>query len=288
MKKSILLFLLLFLSIGVLYPRQIRLLTIGNSFSDDAVEHYLHGLVAADGDTIVIGNMYIGGCSLEKHNTNARSDAAAYSYRKIVEGVKNVTPNYKLSDAFADEEWDFISFQQMSALSGRSETFFPYIPFLMEYARQHTPNKDVLFLLHATWAYAGDSTHDGFANYGKDQLTMYHAIVDATRRVAHQAGIDIIIPAGTAIQNGRTSPLGDSFCRDGYHLELTYGRYTASCAWYEMLFGKSVVGNSFLPEAITPCQALIAQLSAHYAVRKPFEITPVVVCDSPAIVASAY
>ncbi|NMB06541.1 MAG: DUF4886 domain-containing protein, partial [Bacteroidales bacterium] len=59
MKRMTLLLLLIFFAAGILYPREIRLLTIGNSFSEDAVEHYLHGLVAAEGDTIVIGNMYI-------------------------------------------------------------------------------------------------------------------------------------------------------------------------------------------------------------------------------------
>lgn len=287
MKRTTLLIATLFLAVGLLYPREIRLLTIGNSFSDDAVEHYLHGLVAAEGDTIVIGNMYIGGCSLETHSNNALNDAPAYSYRKIVDGVKSVEANYKLSDALADEEWDYISFQQVSSLSGRFETFFPYLSFLMDYAREHAGREDLTFILHATWAYAGDSKHSGFANYDNDQLTMYNAMVDATSRVAKTAGIDIIVPAGTAIQNGRTSSLGDTFCRDGYHLELNYGRYTASCAWYEVLFGKSVVGNSYLPETITPGQALIAQLSAHFAVRKPFEVSSVIVCDTPERVADA-
>jgi hypothetical protein len=280
MKKTTLLFLTFFLTAGLLYPRQIRLLTIGNSFSDDAVEHFLYGLAAAEGDTIVIGNMYIGGCSLETHYANALNDAPAYSYRKIVGGRKHIIPNYKLSEALVDEEWDYISFQQVSSLSGKYETYFPYITFLKKYAEDHLLNRNARFILHVTWAYAGDSTHEGFANYNRDQLTMYHAIIDATKRVAETTGIAVMIPAGTAIQNGRTSPLGDSFCRDGFHLQLTYGRYTASCTWYEILFGKSVVGNSYLPQEITPCQALIAQLSAHYAVRNPFEITPVVLCEA--------
>ena len=37
------------------------------------------------------------------------------------------------------------------------------------------------------------------------------------------------------IQNGRSTALGDTFNRDGYHLELTYGRYTAACTWFETL-----------------------------------------------------
>lgn len=46
-----------------------------------------------------------------------------------------------------------------------------------------------------------------------------------------------------AIQNARTSYMGDTFNRDGYHLEVNYVRYTAACTWYEAIRGKSVAGN---------------------------------------------
>ena len=42
----------------------LRILAIGNSFSQDAVEQYLYELLKAEGIEAIIGNMYIGGCSL--------------------------------------------------------------------------------------------------------------------------------------------------------------------------------------------------------------------------------
>ncbi|NLX80785.1 MAG: DUF4886 domain-containing protein, partial [Proteiniphilum sp.] len=45
------------ISLSSIYAKQIKLLSIGNSFSYDAIEHYLSGLVEANGDTIIIGNM---------------------------------------------------------------------------------------------------------------------------------------------------------------------------------------------------------------------------------------
>lgn len=268
---------LFYISATPIYGKQIKLLAIGNSFSDDAIEHYLPGLVEADGDTIIIGNMYIGGCSLERHYNNSINNSPDYSYRKIVDGVKSTTPNYRLVDAIVDEKWDYISFQQASALSGLYNSYFPYLNHLIDFAKQHSTNPDMKIVLHATWAYAQNATHTGFASYGNDQKTMFNAIIDATSRVAEEAGIDIIIPAGTAIQNGRTSSLGDTFCRDGYHLDLNYGRYTASCTWYEKLFQKSVVGNSYAPYTITPFQVKVAQLAAHHAVKIPKEVTSIAV-----------
>lgn len=104
---------------------------------------------------------------------------------------------------------------------------------------------------------------------------MYESIVNAVKQADNEIDFDIIIPCGTAIQNGRTSSLGDTFNRDGYHLQLTYGRYTAACTWFEAVFGESVVGNSYAPEGVTPLQKQIAQEAAHAAVINPFEITKI-------------
>lgn len=52
---------------------------------------------------------------------------------------------------------------------------------------------------------------------------MYNSIIRAVLATYKDADIDFVIPSGSAIQNGRTSSLGDSFNRDGIHLELTYG-----------------------------------------------------------------
>jgi hypothetical protein len=253
----------------------VRILAIGNSFSQDAVEQYLWNLADAEGYEVVIGNMYIGGCSLETHLKNARNDAGAYDYRKIVEGVRTETKEVKLSEAIADEPWDYISLQQASPLSGIYSTFEASLPGLVEYVESLATNDGMQLVMHQTWAYAADSDHAGFANYGNDQMAMYEAIVEAYAAGAELCGIDILVPAGTAIQNGRTSPLGDTFCRDGYHLQLDYGRYTAACAWFETIFGGSVVGNVYVPENVTAHAASLAQRAAHAAVRSPGKITPI-------------
>lgn len=288
MNRSILLFLAFYISVTSIYAKQIKLLAIGNSFSDDAIEHYLPGLAEANGDTIIIGNMYIGGCSLEKHYNNSVNNSPDYSYRKIVGGIKTTTPNYRLIDAISDEKWDYVSFQQASPLSGLYESYFPYLDRLIDFVREHSTNPDVKMVLHTTWAYAQNSTHTGFSGYGNNQTTMFNAIIDATNRVAQQTGIDVIIPAGTAIQNGRTSSLGDTFCRDGYHLDLNYGRYTASCTWYEKLFQKPVVGNSYAPYTITPFQIKVAQLAAHHAVKTPEKVTHIEVNENSWLTITPY
>ena len=128
-------------------------------------------------------------------------------------------------------------------------------------------------MIHQTWAYAENSTHKRFADYGKDQMKMYKDVVDCVSRVARLNGIDLVIPCGTAIQNGRTSSLGDTFCRDGFHLQRTYGRYTAACTWFEKIFNRDVVENPYFPDTISEKEKRIARYAAHYAVKAPEVIT---------------
>ena len=78
----------------------LRILAIGNSFSEDALESYLYELAKAEHKQIIIGNMYIGGASMELHVANAKADKAAYSYRKIgLDGIKVITKNFSIAQA---------------------------------------------------------------------------------------------------------------------------------------------------------------------------------------------
>ena len=258
----------------------IKILAIGNSFSQDAVEQYLYELFDAEGIKAVIGNLYIGGCSLEKHWSNASSGAAQYAYRKVEDGNKKETANVTMEYGILDEDWDYISLQQVSGKSGLYETYNPYLPNLIKYVEGLATNTEMKLMLHQTWAYASNSTHADFPNYGNDQIVMYEAIVSAVDRAAVDNGIEIVIPSGTAIQNGRNSYLGDSFNRDGYHLETTYGRYTAACTWFEKISGLDVRENPYSPNLDAQLKKLV-QSAAHRAVQNPSVADPMTDFQAP-------
>ena len=71
----------------------VRILAVGNSFSEDAIDQYFHELCEAAGKRVIIGNLYIGGCSLERHLLNARTDSAAYRFRRIGHDGVTITAN---------------------------------------------------------------------------------------------------------------------------------------------------------------------------------------------------
>lgn len=278
-KKLILICFLFFVWFANIFSREIKVLAIGNSFSEDAVETYLYDIGIAEGVTFIIGNLVIAGASLETHEDNAKNNAPVYSYRKIVNGYKTVKKEVTMETAIRDEAWDYISLQQTSKYAGMYDTFSPYLTNLINYLKNNATNSDVQFLWHMTWAYAENSTHSGFVNYyDKNQLRMYDAILNASDIVETKFKIFRIIPVGTAIQNARTSSLGDSLCRDGFHLNETYGRFTAACTWYELLTGNCVVGSSYKPNTISPFEAFISRMSAHFAVIFPNKIISLSYC----------
>ena len=276
MRKLFLLIALAFaIGIQTTMARTIKILAIGNSFSEDAIEQYLHELADADGIETIIGNLFIGGCSLERHMQCVNGNLPDYRYRKIgVDGVTKETPKCDIARAIADEEWDYVSVQQASHFSGDYTTYQPYLSQLVAYVKAHT-KKDVKIVFHQTWAYAQNSDHGGFKRYGNSQKQMYDAINGALKQVIKDIYPDVIVPSGTAIQNARTSSIGDNMNRDGYHLNLLYGRYTAACTWFQAIFKRSVVGNSYAPEGVTAEQKTIAQKAASAAVKHKFKVTQI-------------
>ncbi len=262
-----------FSEVSVKGDRVIKILAIGNSFSDDAIEHYLHDLAVADGHNVLISNMYIGGSSLEDHWNHALEDSAAYNLRVISpNGNHDAFNDVTLEEAISGENWDYISFQEVSQLSGIIDGYKEYLPKLLEYTRPLTSNPELKFVLHQTWAYASDSDHSGFVNYDRDQMKMYKAIVDVVWKAKELYDIDIVVPAGTAIQNGRTSYVGDKFTRDGYHLSLNMGRFTASATWFEAIFGR-LSNNIFIPKNFSEYDVELVKDAAIKAVRMPEEVT---------------
>lgn len=268
-----------------------RVLAIGNSFSEDAVEQYLWELGQEAGIDFVIGNAYRGGWSLMAHWKDASTRAADTEFRKVENGQRTNLGKHSIRDIVTAEPWDVITFQQVSQESGLPDSYEPGLSLMIGYVRALALVDSVRLGFHQTWAYAQDSDHRGFANYDKNQFLMYSSITTAVEEAMHehQGDLSFYIPSGTAIQNARTTSLIDDqpderivnreLTRDGFHLNYTIGRYIVACTWFEVLTGKSVVGFKTRPKALTPKQASIAQQAAHAAVLVPMAVTPIVVDD---------
>jgi len=216
----------------------IKLLSIGNSFSQDA-QRWLYDICKEGGVDVLCVNLYIGGCSLETHWTNIDSEEPkAYVYQINGYPDRKVT----LKQGLAAEDWDIITFQQASTYSGVWESYLPYLDYLADMVREYCPKAK--FYTHQTWAYEQGFERESYElYYGCDQQVMYRKLKACYTEMAERIGAELI-PTGDAIQYLRENvPLFDyknggmSLNRDGYHLSWMYGRYAAGLVWFKTLFG---------------------------------------------------
>ena len=220
-----------------------RILAIGNSFSEDAMR-YMRDILVKNGvviRNIDIVNAYIGGQTLAGHATNAQSNWALYTRESFgtkgdITSINSVT----LKAIIASNDWDYITLQQASGDSGKPATYKDTeIESLLDYIKEHSTNPNVKIGWHMTWAYAGTYDNSAFDGYGRNQTTMYNAIVQTVQdKIVPNDGFDFIIPSGTAIQNARTV-YGDTLNSDGTHLNDT-GRFIAGAMWLKKIYGMNV------------------------------------------------
>lgn len=239
----------------------LKVLAIGNSFSEDAVEKYLYQLAAEQGDTLLIGDAVIGGCSIDRHLSNLKSEKRDYRYRRIEGGELVEHQGLSLPRIIQDEDWDIITLQQVSYQAGDPNSFGNLAELKKQVLKLAT-NPNVEIVWHMTWSYPRASKNQGFAPYNFDQQAMYDSIVVAMNRVLPEVGIERYIPTGTALQKAREE-LGDIFNRDGLHLKKTIGRYLAGCVWCEFLTGKDITLNPWWPEDISGYDMRIIKRAVH-------------------------
>lgn len=218
----------------------IKVLSIGNSFSEDA-QYYLHDISMHGKKEIYCVNLYIGGCSLATHCTNIKENKKAYRYE--VNG-KRTTRYRSIEEVLLEEKWDYITLQQVSFLSGKEESYIPYFDELVNFVKERS---DANLIIHETWAYEVDEK----LSYERRE-TMYNNLRKTYKKFADEYNMDII-PVGDVIQSLRATEEFDyskgqpSLTRDGQHLAMDYGRYAAALTWFKILTGKSVKKNGFLP-----------------------------------------
>jgi len=222
-----------------------KILSIGNSFSEDA-HRWLHKLAKDNGVELETVNLFIGGCGLETHWNNLKENRADYDFQPNGNiGERKIS----IAEALDLEKWDIITIQQVSQLSGVYESYEPYLSSVISIVRKVQPNAKVY--IHQTWAYETDSNHGGFVNYNNNQAEMYRAIEQASEKAAKSINAKLL-PSGKIIQILRdTVPEFDyknkglSLCRDGFHLSLDYGRFTAAATWLKTITGKEIKTSNF-------------------------------------------
>lgn len=225
-----------------------KILNIGNSFSYDA-SVYLYDIAKSAGVDITTLNLYIGGCSFERHAKNVNENIA--DYQPQYNGKFYPEHRCTIEDGLLFDDWDYVSIQQVSGLSGIYESYYPYVNTVVDKIRALRPNAKIL--MHETWAYEKGAPHGDFPRYECSQEKMHAALHDTYYKVAKEVGCVDVIPSGDVIMALRqldefnVEKGGESLARDGFHLSLHHGRYAAAATWFQKLGLGDIEANTFVP-----------------------------------------
>ncbi len=218
---------------SVLVMSMIKILAIGNSFSQDAT-----AMLEVINPNIFVRNLYIGGCSLEMHARNIVTDEKVYEYQE--NGEPCVRGFVSIKDALQMGTWDYITVQQVSHLSGDKDSYYPYLIELIKYVEQYSTAK---ILLHKTWAYEKDSSHPEFYRYDNDSEKMHRAIAQTVAEISQTENLPVI-DVGELIYRLKQYDFfnvdkgGVSLYRDKFHMNFGYGRLAAALVWSKFFGGE--------------------------------------------------
>ena len=266
--------------------KTLKILAITSSFGLNTTQ-LLYDVAMAEGATeVIVGRLYISGCTLEMHVGNSKTNANAYRYTKIssADGVWKTMENVSLAQGLNDEAWDIIFTQQGAAQAGQPNTYGNYVEELMAYIKATKKTPTVGYVWNMLWAYQQDTDQSVYHTvFGGDQMYMYQENLRAAKeKIVPLNMFDRLIPSGTAIQNARTSYFGDTLTKDTYHLN-NLGRVIAGYTLWSILTGKEItevnIGpvNSYdLPIAVelTDEDRLVVMEAVNNAVKNPWEVTP--------------
>ena len=290
-----LVFLLLSLSALAGEPKTVLLLTIGNSFSANATR-YLKDLSKAGGHTLIHNSLVIGGSSFQVHADKTKAEGKARLYTNGKDLVANLTA----------DQWDYVTIQQASIKSHDFGTYQPHAGFLRDLIVTHAPQAKLLIHQTWAYRVDDPrfAIKEPKPGEPKTQQEMYRGLTAAYDRLASEFEAKII-PVGDAFfqadidANWGFKPDSKPFdaktakqpdlplqthslhvgwawkkskdgkktilSMDGHHANLA-GEYLGACVWYEVLFGESPVGLSFIPKGLEAEHAAFLQKTAHQAV----------------------
>ncbi|MEI6035198.1 MAG: DUF4886 domain-containing protein [Verrucomicrobiae bacterium] len=278
-----------------------KLLTIGNSFADNATE-FLSDMFAADGsEALTLGKANLGGTFVQKHwNLHLQSERFPHlkPYQFLLTGCE--PRDSSLSKAISAEPWDYVTLQQSSDLSIDPATFFPWIGLLHGLVRELAPQAEIL--IHQTWSYREDSGI--YRENGLSSARMFELLAGNYREAGARLGCRVI-PCGLAFQKARerspyeldpsydfsapepltlpiqTNTLQQGYCWDTgntasgnpeFRLDCRHcnvrGIYLANAVWFEFLTGRTLAGNTFLPPELDPADRDLLRQCASDAVAE--------------------
>jgi len=252
----------------------LRILAIGNGWTDNVCEADMYGFFEAGGQPVIIGYVTKLKVDFKKQYESVKAGAADFTYHKIVGGQNSALQGVTIESALRDEPWDVVTFQQQSAKAAKPETIDPWLGKMLKFVRKRTP-KDVRLMYFQTWPYARQSTAH-WMYFGHNNKDMYPGIAATSKQFVEKYKLEVI-PVGTAIQSLRSSFNMEGDITHLDRLNCTIGCYTAAATWFEAITGRDARDVEYSPYTMPNfVRRDMAKKCAHFANVQPFEMTSMV------------
>ncbi len=252
---------------------EIKILSISNSYGKNALWE-LYDICKMEGvKNIDIAVMYIAGCSLDKHWENIQNNKAEYEVFRNNNGSWTSTKNCTIDSLLAEGDWDIISTQNSSGLSGK-EDGFNNLNNVADYIKNKCPNSKLVW--HNIWGYQSGSEWLKPNTYNGDENFMFNSIMNCTNNIVIPSNkFYSVVPVGTAVMNARTSNLKNIVhLDDGSHLSEDFGYYIAALTWYCHITGASPYDTAFAASSkISTDKMNVVIESVKNAIENPNKVT---------------
>lgn len=258
-----------------------RILTIGNSYTEDIAVNHLWRVAQKMGvEEFKIGNLMYPGRNMEAIYNHIKNNGEDYIYREITSGGRAVTKgkaghSNNIDVGLLADDWDVITIQPWfpdatNGLNGMNdgEETAEWLNEVVKYIKSKCPDAKLAFNL--IWSQNCKlSGIDRTSNVDNNNLktnnrpnfgnTMYNynqIIEQVKTHVLDKGDFDYILPTGTAIENARTSflsgmrgsvnqpyqPIIAGLQRDGTHLN-DIGMYIGAMTWVKTLMPNLSIDN---------------------------------------------
>lgn len=186
---------------------QLRILAIGNSYSQDALAYvpFILQNIGVDVD-IQIGILMQSSSTIANHVENFENSAAVYTYYHYDGGTSwSMKPLKSIRWALTHYQWDVIITHRSSRTQNEWDT--SYNPFLNQLVTQIHSVID--YPVKFAWMISPSrpaETNGGVNRTESTILSNYGYTASDSYRVIEESPFEVVIPVGTAIQNARTIP----------------------------------------------------------------------------------
>lgn len=255
-----------------------NILMVGNSFCYYFCDE-LFGMLIAAGIKAKVCNVYYSGCILEQHHTWWKTGAGPYEFITHDENGRHCLENVTLEYCLQQDNWDIISLQEGSSVMRKGNPTealaksAQYRQDLYGLFAQKCPQAKLY--CQQTWAYQIGFDEGGYIVDAAEQAAYHERQRTFALGVCKENKV-ARIPSGDAWKLVRDSGY-DNLCAriaknnglgDNYHDgDIGGGQYLNACVWFQVLTGRSCIGNSFRPDyELSENLIALLQNSAHQAV----------------------